>query len=146
MEIVEGKVKPERLKLGDNRDAQIRKRNWWHFGGYTGQGYSLPFVGWSECWCNSQVSQYLAFAFLPCRPGVYSHALNVFALSDLLPRFALLQSRVHEIWARFFASSMKDDLRYTPSDCFETFPFPEGFETTRPSKRSAKRTTSSAPP
>ena len=23
---------------------------------------------------------------------------------------------------------MKDDLRYTPSDCFETFPFPEGWE------------------
>ena len=26
---------------------------------------------------------------------------------------------------------MKDDLRYTPSDCFETFPLPEGFETDR---------------
>jgi hypothetical protein len=24
---------------------------------------------------------------------------------------------------------MKDDLRYTPSDCFETFPFPPGYET-----------------
>ncbi len=24
---------------------------------------------------------------------------------------------------------MKDDLRYTPSDCFETFPFPESWET-----------------
>jgi hypothetical protein len=24
---------------------------------------------------------------------------------------------------------MKDDLRYTPSDCFETFPFPVGVET-----------------
>jgi hypothetical protein len=24
---------------------------------------------------------------------------------------------------------MKDDLRYTPSDCFDTFPFPENFET-----------------
>ena len=24
---------------------------------------------------------------------------------------------------------MKDDLRYTPSDCFETFPFPEDWET-----------------
>jgi hypothetical protein len=23
---------------------------------------------------------------------------------------------------------MKDDLRYTPSDCFRTFPFPNGFE------------------
>ncbi|MFZ2103788.1 MAG: type IIL restriction-modification enzyme MmeI, partial [Roseiarcus sp.] len=43
--------------------------------------------------------------------------------------FAVLQSRVHEIWARFFSSSMKDDLRYAPSDCFETFPFPAGYET-----------------
>lgn len=43
--------------------------------------------------------------------------------------FAVLQSRVHELWARVFASSMKDDLRYTPSDCFETFPFPADFET-----------------
>ena len=25
---------------------------------------------------------------------------------------------------------MKDDLRYTPTDCFRTFPFPENFETT----------------
>jgi hypothetical protein len=39
-------------------------------------------------------------------------------------RFAVLQCRPHEVWARFFASSLKDDLRYTPSDCFETFPFP----------------------
>src|SRR5262249_55728915 len=29
----------------------------------------------------------------------------------------------------FLSSSMKDDLRYTPSDCFETFPFPQDFET-----------------
>jgi hypothetical protein len=31
----------------------------------------------------------------------------------------------HEVWARFFASSLEDRLRYTPSDCFETFPLPE---------------------
>jgi hypothetical protein len=37
-------------------------------------------------------------------------------------------SRPHELWARFFGSSMKDDLRYTPSDCFETFPFPENWD------------------
>jgi hypothetical protein len=35
-----------------------------------------------------------------------------------------MQSRIHEFWARAFASSMKDDLNYSPSDCFETFPFP----------------------
>jgi hypothetical protein len=33
------------------------------------------------------------------------------------------------MWARSLASSLKDDVRYTPSDCFETFPFPEYFET-----------------
>ena len=43
--------------------------------------------------------------------------------------FAAVQSRVHEVWARFMASTIKDDLRYTPSDCFETFPFPLSFET-----------------
>jgi len=40
--------------------------------------------------------------------------------------FAILQSRVHEVWARFFGSSLEDRLRYSPSDCFETFPFPFG--------------------
>ena len=40
-----------------------------------------------------------------------------------------MHSRSHEIWVRFFSSSLKDDLGYRPSDCFETFPFPENGET-----------------
>ncbi len=47
---------------------------------------------------------------------------------DTYSAFCALQARPHEIWARFFGSSMKDDLRYTPSDCFETFPFPENWQ------------------
>lgn len=43
--------------------------------------------------------------------------------------FSTLQSRTHEVWARRESSSMKDDLRYTPTDCFETFPLPVEFET-----------------
>lgn len=39
-------------------------------------------------------------------------------------KFAALQSRVHEVWARLLSSSLEDRLRYAPSDCFETFPFP----------------------
>ncbi len=58
---------------------------------------------------------------------VYSHALNVYPLRTY-SAFCALQCRPHEIWARFFGSSMKDDLRYTPSDCFETFPFHDGWE------------------
>jgi hypothetical protein len=41
----------------------------------------------------------------------------------------MLQSRSHEVWARFLSSTFKDDQAYHPSDCFETFPFPDGFET-----------------
>jgi len=74
----------------------------------------------------SRVGQQGAFTFLPAGL-VYSEQLVVFALPSYAA-FCALQSRVHEVWARFFASSLEDRLRYTPSDCFETFPFPEGFE------------------
>jgi hypothetical protein len=42
---------------------------------------------------------------------------------------AILQSRIHESWARTFGSSLKDDLNYSPTDCFETFPFPKDWQT-----------------
>ncbi len=58
----------------------------------------------------------------------FADSIVVF-ISDDDGFFAVVQSRAHEVWARFFASSLKDDLRYTPSDCFETFPFPQGYET-----------------
>src|SRR5207302_7415493 len=40
-----------------------------------------------------------------------------------------MQCRIHEVWVRFFSSTLKDDLQYTSSVCFETFPFPDSFET-----------------
>ena len=71
----------------------------------------------------SSVGQHAAFAFLPSRM-VFSHALIIFPFTSFAA-FCALQARPHELWTRFFGSSMKDDLRYTPSDCFETFPFPD---------------------
>ena len=59
---------------------------------------------------------------------VYAETTIVFPFSDH-DVFCILQARPHEIWARFFASSLEDRLRYTPSDCFETFPFPEAWDT-----------------
>jgi hypothetical protein len=55
---------------------------------------------------------------------VFSHALGVFATDDTA-MLALLSSAPHYWWARARASSMKADLRYTPSDVFETLPLPE---------------------
>lgn len=67
-------------------------------------------------------SRTMAFTFVPSN-FVYSHATAVVA-SDRYSDFALLQSSFHWIWVVTFGSSMKGDTRYTPSDCFETFPFP----------------------
>jgi hypothetical protein len=61
----------------------------------------------------------------------------VFAL-DRFSQFAVLQSSVHAFWARLMGSSMKDDLRYTPSDCFETFPFPERWESNEDLERTGR--------
>jgi hypothetical protein len=67
-------------------------------------------------------SSTLAFTYAPASL-VFSHATYVFALASW-EAFTLLQSVVHETWARQRAGSLKGDLRYSPSRCFETFPFP----------------------
>ena len=122
LRVVENKVKPERD--ANNRKA-IRER-WWHYadkrpGLYSAIGYHKRVLALSS------VGQHAALAFLPT-PMVYSHALIVFPFANDAA-FCALQARPHEVWARFFGSSMKDDLRYTPSDCFETFPFPPDWHT-----------------
>jgi hypothetical protein len=125
MRIIEEKVKPERQKLGDNADAGRRKRNWWLWGRYTPALFKA-IAPLERVLVSCLVGKHLSFAFLP-NGMVYSKNTVVFATSKYAA-FVSLQSRAHEIWARFFSSTMKDDLNYTPSDCFETFPFPENWE------------------
>ncbi|WP_160050171.1 DNA methyltransferase [Nocardiopsis sp. FR4] len=55
---------------------------------------------------------------------VFSHALGIFAIDDTA-MLSLLSSAPHYWWAKSRGSSMKTDLRYTPSDVFETFAMPE---------------------
>jgi hypothetical protein len=133
MAIVEEKVKPERAKLTKNAIGRKRAKFWWHYGSTAKQLYTAiaglerVLVGLERVLVISRVGQHGSFAFLPAEK-VYSEQLIVIAIQSQAA-FAALQSRPHELWARFFGSSMKDDLRYTPSDCFEAFPFPEGWQT-----------------
>jgi type II restriction/modification system DNA methylase subunit YeeA len=42
--------------------------------------------------------------------------------------FGVLHSRLHELWARALGTQLREaesGFRYTPTTCFETFPFPE---------------------
>ncbi|MGB9619583.1 MAG: type IIL restriction-modification enzyme MmeI, partial [Armatimonadota bacterium] len=71
---------------------------------------------------RAEVSQLHMVSFVP-KNWVYSHMLIVFAFDDDY-HFALLQSSVHEVWVWRQASSLESRNRYTPTDCFDTFPFP----------------------
>jgi hypothetical protein len=121
LRIVEEKVKPER----ETASVEVRRQPWWQHFRSRPELYAAIRC-YPRVLVSSQVSPHLAFAFLPST-WVYSHKLVVFPLPTS-SAFCVLQSRVHEVWARMFSSTMKDDLNYSSSDCFDTFPFPEGFE------------------
>lgn len=115
--IVEAKVKPMRL---DNKQRNYRE-DWWLYASYSHD--AARFLGkFGRMLALSQVSTHHATGFVP-GGAVYTKTL-VLILFHTFAGFALVQSRVHGSWARFVGSSMKDDPRYTPSECFDTFPFP----------------------
>jgi hypothetical protein len=122
MAIVEAKVKSERMQQKDDG----AKEKWWQFIRPRPELHAA-IAGLDRVLCCTLHSKHLSFAFLPSN-AVFSNALEVFTFQTYAI-FCILQSGVHEIWARFFGSSLEDRLRYTPSDCFETFPLPEGCET-----------------
>ncbi|WP_434421598.1 type IIL restriction-modification enzyme MmeI [Nannocystis pusilla] len=116
--LVRERVKPER----DRNPREVRRRLWWRFG-EPAPGLYAALRGLDRCVVNSQVGKHLVFD-LVATDYVYSHTTYVYASPAPLSLFAVLQSRVHELWARHLASSMKTDLRYSISDCFNNFPFP----------------------
>ncbi len=127
MEIVEEKVKPQRISLpSKNSWNKTVAQKWWLFGADRVElrNAIAPLERVLVC-CI--IGKHLSFAFLP-NGMIYSHKLNIFSM-DSYAAFAILQGRIHEIFARFFSSTMKDDLNYSPTDCFQTFPFPENWET-----------------
>ena len=128
--IVEEKVKPARLQSSQKSKSSHGRRAgvWWQLY-HQAKDLQAAIAGLrlNRVLAISEVGQHGAFAFLPA-DVVYAHTTIVFPLPTHAA-FCALQSRPHEIWARFFGSSLEDRLRYTPSDCFETFPFPEGWET-----------------
>ena len=123
LSIVEERVKPQRALL----KRKVRRVRWWQFGDRQPalQAAVAPLDKVLAICCSA--SRYMALAFLPTGM-VYAHSLVVLPLYTYAA-FCSLQARPHEVWSSFFGSSLEDRFRYTPSDCFETFPFPENWET-----------------
>ena len=69
------------------------------------------------------------------------HQLIVFASSDDYT-LGVLHSRPHEVWARAQGTQVREresGFRYTPTTCFETFPFPGASEEHRTRVANAAR-------
>ena len=119
--IVEERVKPERLIQKDKGG----KRQWWLYLRPRPELHGA-IAGLDRVLVIPQTSNVQAVVFLSAQM-VFGHTLIIFPFTEY-SAFALLQSRIHQVWSAFLGPTMKDDLRYTPSDCFETFPFPENWE------------------
>ncbi len=114
------KIMPERM----TKDAKKYPRmvhEWWKYWNNRKKLYSairnMSKVIVRPCTSNVHAP---VFVNSDC---IFSHAVAVFAF-DSFNSFVVLQSSFHESWVRMYASTLKGDTRYAPSDVFETFPFP----------------------
>ena len=117
LKIVRERVKPER----ETNRRKVRRERWWLFGEQAvgmrnalagkprfivadAQGKRL-LLAWADAWtCPSNLTYVFAFDD--------DYAIGV------------LSSSAHGAWAWNRSSTLKGDLRYTPSSAFETFPWP----------------------
>lgn len=112
-------VKP--VREADNR--AIYRDKWWLYA-EARRKLTSKLRTIERCFASSATTKYLNFSALPT-DVVFTQALKIFT-TDRYDLYAVVQSTLHEVWARKYSGALKQDLRYSPSKCFDTFPFPEG--------------------
>jgi hypothetical protein len=111
-------VKPERDIVKDGSAHQY----WWRFARTKVDLLSAVRMQ-KRVLVTSCVSRHLAFAFV-ANSWVYNKNTTVFTFEDA-NHFAILQSSLYYFWVRKYSSTLKEDINYSPSDCFQNFPFPK---------------------
>jgi hypothetical protein len=120
---VERLVKPLRDAVRENvGKGGHGKKYWWQFVDRCDPLYE-GLSSCSRCLVAANVSKHLVFSWQPTG-RIFANSLCVFAL-DSSSAFAVLQSRVHEVWSILHCATIKEDQRYNPSRAFDTFPFPQ---------------------
>jgi hypothetical protein len=114
----------ETVGVERQKSAERRLRDeWWKFS-RPAQGLNIRIGNFDRVLAMGRHATHHTLG-LQSNQTIFSDALSIF-LKNTYYDFALLQSRIHEVWAKFLGSSLKDDPRYIPEDCYETFPFPTG--------------------
>ncbi len=113
-------VKPKR---DTNKRASYRERYWIHV--EPRPAMRAAFEALSRYAATPRVAKHRLFVWLD-RATLPDCQLIVFAREDDY-FFGVLHSKVHELWARRQGTQVREresGFRYTPTTCFETFPFP----------------------
>ncbi len=87
------------------------------------KGWNPTSTAYENVLVTARVSKHMMFSMIK-NDKIFSDMVAVFA-TNKLSWFALLQSSIHEVWARHHSSTLKQDLRYSISNGFETFPLPQ---------------------
>jgi len=117
LSIVRERVLPELANM-----SKYRRREWWLH--HNNRPTMYAATGRLErALAASVVSKHLMFMWTPI-DIVWSNSTVVFAVEDD-GFLALLESGLHFEWVRKYQSNLETRGRYTPTDCFETFPLPE---------------------
>jgi len=117
---VESHVKPRRE---GNRRTRLAKEWWIH--GEARPGLRKSLLGLKRFIVTPEVSKHRIFVWLES-VFLADHQTRAFA-SDQDYFFGILHSSLHEYWARSQGTQLREresGFRYTPTTCFETFPFP----------------------
>ncbi|MBI2929596.1 MAG: hypothetical protein HYY24_28360, partial [Verrucomicrobia bacterium] len=116
--LVRERVKPFR----DSVKEKHERENWWLFARYRGE-MRYAIKGLERVLVRSRISDTHAVAFVDPN-WIFNEKTIVFAFDDWF-HFALIQSNMHEMWMRKFSGTLRTDISYAPTDCFETFAFPQ---------------------
>ena len=112
-------IKPARLRsrTPNNRES------WWRYERHRPDMYDA--IGSQRIYiATAMVAKHRMFVFSPS--AVIPENLVIVIARDDDVTFGVLHSRFHELWSLRMGTSLEDRPRYTPTTCFETFPFPEG--------------------
>ena len=114
-------VKEYVYPLRVNHREDVQRKFWWRLARPCPE-VKASLQPLSRFLVTSIVSKHRLFAWhkVPVNPD---HALAVFAREDDY-FFGVLHSRFHEVWALKQGTRLETRPRYTPTTCFETFPFP----------------------
>ena len=119
-EYVNEHVRPVRAQ---NRDRR-RRENWWRLGA-TGTDMRRAIGPLNRFIVTPRVSKHRLFVWVDA--GTLPDSAIVAIAHDDDYTFGVLHSRFHELWARAMGTQLREvesGFRYTPTTCFETFPFP----------------------